>query len=849
MRKASVSSNQSTRSLVFACALVILLGVTRADEKISFDTKPVVQSTASNLPSDFKGTKASQVHAVPHPENDGNDSIEPPVFSALHNLIENHCLACHDNSDDNHGINLQSASLPPNDSSLPVWEQAVRKISTGQMPPSDSEQPSDSLRTRATSELTQSLDQLAQQKLNVGRTATFRRLTRFEYQNAIRDLFQIDIDASTLLPPDEISHGFDNVTVGELSPSLLNRYVTAAQKISRLVMASDAGGMDAHTFRTPPDRTQEEHVEGLPLGTRGGIFARHYFSRPGEYEFTIRLTRDRNEHVEGLKEPHDLDLIIDRDVIESFRVYPPRGNSTSDDDYTKPSHENVDRHLTAKIHIESGMHEIGVTFIKNQSSLIETSRKPLDVHYNMYRHPRLGPAVFELSITGPHTFAPNDSKTNSTTKNSTPNNSALSPWPINPDEQDHCAESILIPLAERVFRRSLSESDREKLLNQYHHASSANGFARGIEFAISYLLIHPQFLFKIELDPKDQQPANAYKIDDFALASRLSFFLWSSIPDETLLQLAKKNQLSRPSVLKGQIKRMLLDSKSQAFTTNFSGQWLYLRNLDSLTPDARLYPNFDDNLRQAFRTETELFIADLIQDNRPIRELIDTDHTFLNERLAKHYEIPGVFGSHFRKVYLNPESNRGGLLRQGSILSVTSYANRTSPVLRGKWILENLIGTPPPPPPPNTPNLDEVAISENLTVQERLKLHRENEACAVCHRLIDPIGFTLENFDALGRWRTLDQDLPIDSTGSLPNGTKLSGLQELESALIKRTDIIAYCLAEKLMIYAIGRGIEPTDAPHIRKVVALAQQQDYRIHAMIEAVILSPLFQMRMPQS
>ena len=819
-----------------------LCGITNADDlkrkagRSNAGTQEKEPQTESSQDTDSTTTPTS-----PHPQR----------FPALSKLVNGHCTECHDNSSENHGVDLTLDPLLIDKSSIELWERVVRKLSSKQMPPPDAQQPSPILLRRAQEELIASLDQIAHKEPEVGRTPTFRRLTRFEYQNAIRDLFGIEIDATALLPPDEISHGFDNITVRDLSPALLHRYITSAQKISRMVMESESAGLEAFTVRLPPDRTQEEHVEGLPLGTRGGINLKHYFSRAGEYEFTIRLTRDRNEHVEGLKEPHDFILLMDGSQIKSLRIYPPKGNASANQDYTKPSHENVDKHLVIRAFVEPGMHQVGATFIKNPSSLSETKRQPLDVRYNMYRHPRIGPAIFQFSITGPHAAAATTAKESTGNSESPPRNPIFHTWPQSGHQEANCAERILLPLAECIIRRKLTTNDKAKVLQKYQEIASDKGFASGIEYAISYLLVHPEFLFKIERDPngEDSQKRSPYPINNFELASRLSFFLWSSIPDDTLLQLAKQNDLQKPEILRQQVRRMLLDPKSDSFVRNFAGQWLFLRNLDSLTPDARLYPNFDDNLRQALRLETELFIGSLFRNNQPLKNLIEADYTFLNERLAKHYELPGVFGSHFRKVKLAPTSRRGGLLRHGSILSVTSYSTRTSPVLRGKWVLENLLGTTTPPPPPDVPNLDQNTIGNRLTLREQLEQHRHHDACASCHRLIDPIGFALQNFDALGRWRELDSDMLIDVNGSLPDGTNLMGITALETELVSRIHLIAYTLAEKLTTYALGRGMGPTDAYYLRQIVSASEPDEYRIHQLIEAIVLSPLFQMRMPES
>lgn len=762
------------------------------------------------------------------------------VVPAVQNLIKNHCLDCHHRDEATSELDLESIADVAFVDNAAVWEKVVKRLRAGQMPPSEADRPDEELVAEALTGLEERLDHHAQMHPNPGRTDTFRRLTRFEYGNAIRDLLSLEIDPVKLLPADEASHGFDNITVGELSPALLNRYVSAAQKISRLALGRSTLTPDGRTIRIRPDVTQEERVDGLTPGTRGGMLIKHHFPQDAEYEFTIRLTRDRNEQVEGLSKPHELELLIDFERGKLFTVQPPRGKGSSVDDYSRPSHQNVDRHLKVRLPVKAGSHQIGVTFIKNPSSLLETKRQPLNVHYNMYRHPRLGPAVYQLSITGPF---------EKTSPGDTPSrNRVLSRRPQGPEDEEECAEQILVNLMRKAYRRPIDEADLRKPMELYRQASQQGGFEAGIELALSYLLISPEFLFRVERDPPQASPGSPYKISDLELASRLSFFLWSSLPDEELLTLAEQGVLSEPDRLREQTARMLQDDRARSLVTSFAGQWLYLRNLDSVTPNARLFPDFDDNLRQAFRRETELFFESIIRDDRSVLELLRADYTFLNERLAKHYGIPHVYGSRFRRVNLGSDSNRGGLLRQGSILSVTSYATRTSPVIRGKWILENILGTPPPPPPPNVPVLSETTVSAKLPLRERLAQHRQDAACASCHRLIDPVGFALENFDAVGQWRDSLDGAAIDVSGGLPDGRVLQGVGGLEDGLLDRPELFVGTLAEKLLTYAIGRGIEHYDAPAIRKIVRQAGDHDYCFSELIQGIVSSPPFQMRMSQ-
>lgn len=758
----------------------------------------------------------------------------PPV---VQEMVSGYCLDCHNASDAVGGLDLESLAEGSVERHSDVWEKVVRKLRGRQMPPDDMARPEESEYRSVLSSLEQTLDQLAASEPQPGRTDTFRRLTRTEYQNAVRDLLALDIDAAALLPADEVSHGFDNVTVGELSPTLLSRYVAAAQKISRLAIGSPAEAAGGKTFRVPPDVTQEERVEGLPLGTRGGILIPYTFPQDGEYEVQVRLARDRNEHVEGLSEPHELELLLDLEPVKRFTVEPPRGDAADSDEYSRPTHENVDQHLKTRIAVTAGPHQVGVTFLKNPSSLLETTRQPLNVHYNMYRHPRIGPAVYQVSITGPF---------EAQGAGNTPSRERIFVCrPTAPEEEEECAQQIIATLLRRACRTPVDEEDVAPTLQLYREARASGSFEEGIEMALSAVLVNPRFLFRIERDPEGIAPGTPYRISDVELASRLSFFLWSSVPDEELLELAEHGRLSDPGVLEQQTRRMLADERSQALVNNFAGQWLYLRNLESVTPDLRRYPDFDDNLRQALRKETELFFESIMREDRSVLDLLQAHYTYLNERLAKHYGIPHVYGSRFRRVPVDESSKRGGLLRQGSILTVTSYATRTSPVLRGKWVLENILGTPPPPPPPDIPALEDNSVSAKLSVRERLAQHRADPTCASCHNLIDPIGFAFENYDALGRWREVEEGQPVDASGGLPDGSRFTGLAGLEQGLLDRPEIFVATLTEKLLTYGIGRGHEPSDAPAIRKIVRDSEAADYRFSSLILGIVKSVPFQMR----
>jgi hypothetical protein len=749
----------------------------------------------------------------------------------LSGMLDAYCVSCHAGEKPKGGLNLVSVQGDQLSKHPQIWERVIHRLRTRTMPPVGKERPDETGYQAALTQLEDILDRAATAKPTPGRTDTIRRLTRTEYQNAIRDLLALEIDASSLLPADEASHGFDNVTVGELSPTLIDRYITAAQKISGLAVGSAHRSPGGDTIRVKPDITQEDRVDGLPPGTRGGTLIHHTFPRDGQYDIQLRLTRDRNEHVEGLNEEHEVLVLLDREQVASFRVKPPPG---------RKDFAHVDEHLKFRLKARAGSHDLGVTFRKNPSSLIETLRQPYESHFNMHRHPRLSPALYQVSITGPFdSSGPGDSPSRRRIFRTRPKSA---------DEEEPAARHILGSLMRRAYRRPVTAADVERVMPFYREGRHDGDFDAGIESALSALLVSREFLFRVEVDPAGLPAESPYQVTDLELASRLSFFLWSSIPDDELLDVAARGELRKPGVLNRETRRLLADPRAHALVSNFADQWLYLRNLESITPDGRLFPDFDDNLRQALRRETELLFEEILQENRSVLTLLKTDHTWLNERLAKHYGIPNIYGTRFRRVTLQPGDERGGLLRQGSILTVTSYATRTSPVLRGKWLLENLMGSPPPAPPPNVPTLEDNTVSASLPVRERLMQHRANPACATCHNTIDPVGFALENFDAVGRWRTTEEGKPVDASGGLPDGSHFTGVGGLEEALLKRPEIFVETLTEKLLTYALGRGVEYYDGPAIREILRQSKPADYRFADLIVAIAHSPPFQMRTSQ-
>jgi mono/diheme cytochrome c family protein len=748
--------------------------------------------------------------------------------------LDRYCIGCHNSKAKAGGLALDALDATDVAGDAVAWEKVVRKLRGRMMPPAGVPRPDEATYDAIVSSLETSLDREAAARPNPGRTDTFHRLNRTEYHNAIRDILALDVDVSALLPKDDASHGFDNVSNGELSPTLIERYLAAAQKVSRAAVGSPLSSPASHVVVLPSDLTQEDHLEGLPLGTRGGAVVRHTFPLDGTYEIQIRLSRDRNENVEGLTDSQDVELTIDGTRVQVFPVKPNRNQSGA-----YYADEAVDRHLKVRMSVTAGPHDVGVTFPRKTFALEETERQPALAHFNMDRHPRVQIALYSVSITGPFEAG---------VATDTPSRRRIFVCvPATVAAEDACAKRIVSTLARRAFRRAVTDADLEAPLRFYKEARAEGGFEAGVEMAVRAVLASTEFLLRIERDPPNVAPHTPYRVSDVELASRLSFFLWSSVPDEELLNLAIAGRLHQPSILDRQVRRMLADPRAEALVTNFAGQWLYLRNLAAVSPDARQFPDFDDNLRQSFRRETELFFESIVKEDRNVLDLLRADYTFVNERLARHYGIANVYGSRFRRVALGANSERGGILGHGSVLTVTSYANRTSPVLRGKWILENIVGSPPPPPLPNVPPLkDTDAQGRVLSMRERMVQHRSNPACASCHQLMDPAGLSMENFDAIGRWRArTEAGTAVDASGGLPDGSTFSGASGLRSALLRRPQLFVGTLTEKLMTYGLGRGVEPYDAPTVRTIVRNAQSQNYRFSSLVLGIVGSDAFQMR----
>ena len=752
-------------------------------------------------------------------------------------LVDQYCVRCHNDRALRGGLSLDGLALDAVADHTEVWEKAVRKLRAGAMPPAEAPRPDEADYARLLTYLETELDTIATATPNPGRTETFRRLNRTEYRNAVRDLPTRDVDVAALLPRDDASFGFDNVSVVELSPTLMERYLAAAQKISRLAVGSMAIVPGSRVVTLQPDLTQEGHLDGLPFGTRGGTEVEHTFPLDGEYQIEVRLARNRNENVEGLREPHVMDMTLDGERLELFNVIPDRNRLGS-----YYADEGVDKHLNLRIAVTAGPHVFGAAFLQKNSALIETERQPYQAQFNQDRHPRQQPAVYSVSITGP--FDP-------TGAGDTPSRDRIFTCrPATAADEADCAATIISDLARRAYRRPVAYRDIEMPLAFYEQGRADGDFDAGIELALRALLTSPEFLFRIERDPEDVAPGTAYQVGDVELASRLSFFLWSSIPDDELIYLAETGRLGDPAVLETQVRRMLADPRAETLTTNFADQWLYLRNLEAAAPNLRLFPDFDDNLRGAVRRETQMLFKSIIDEDRTVVDLLAADYTFLNERLAQHYGIPGVYGTQFRRVELPADSVRRGLLGHGSILTVTSYATRTSPVLRGKWILENLLGMPPPPP--NVPPLEEPQPGVAArSMRERMEQHRVNPACAVCHRLMDPAGLSLENFDAIGRWRDRGGDwTPIDASGSIPGSGSggFTGVTGLRESVLARPEVFVGTMTEKLLTYALGRGLDHHDGPAVRQIVRSAGDNDYRFSSLVLGIVESTPFQMRRSQ-
>jgi len=771
----------------------------------------------------------------------GSNSSLPPA-SSQRAFVDTYCVTCHNDRLRTGELSLEKVELQNIAEGSETWEKVIRKLRTGAMPPQGApRRPDPAAADNFVSFLEASIDRAAMAKPNPGR-ATVHRLNRTEYGNAIRDLLALDIDPTPLLPADDESYGFDNIAdVLKTSPSLLQRYMSASWNISRLAIGNPSITADTSTYRAKPDLSQDGHIEGLPLGTRGGMIVRHNFQLDGEYDIKVRLWRATAEIIKGLEEPHQLEISVDgvRAKLLTFG-----GPADRDLSYENPgkSAGDVDRRLTVRVPVKAGPRTVVATFLNEGDAQNDNVLQPfLRTNLDPLGYRGL-PAVDRVSITGP--FKP-------TGAGDTPSRrQILVCRPASSADELTCAKKIIGALARRAYRRPVTDGDLQSLIEFYQRGRNEGGnFESGIEAAVQLILASPDFLFRFEPDPDSIAADAVYRIGDLQLASRLSFFLWSSIPDEELLNLSSQGRLKEPVVLERQVRRMLADPRSKALVDNFAGQWLYLRNLKTINPDFETFPDFDDNLRQAMKRETELFIDSIMREDKSVMDLLNANYTFLNERLARHYGIPGIYGTDFRRVTLKEDARRG-LLGQASILTVTSYPTRTSPVQRGKWILTNVLGIPPNPPPPNIPALKERSdTGKPTTLRERMEEHRTNPTCAGCHRMMDPIGFSLENFDALGQWRTTDEGVKIDPSGTLFNGAKVDGPASLRQMLTSRPEVFVGVLIEKMLTYGLGRGVQYYDMPAVRSVVRDAGHNDFRFSSIVLGIVKSAPFQMKVKSS
>ena len=764
-----------------------------------------------------------------------------------HELLNNYCVTCHNQQagiPTADPLHLDLANLDDPVQDAEIWENVIRKIGVGAMPPLGMPVPNRTELAEFRLWLATTLDARNAELNDPGRKL-IHRLNRVEYGNTIRDLLDIEVDVTELLPSDGGDFGFDNIAAAlTTSPLLLERYLTAALRISTAAVGDTEVAPGTATFQVPLTVSQEQHMEGLPLGTRGGGKVLYNFPADAEYQLSGQLLRTVAEGyvgVEGHETPHEFVIMIDGEVVHKAPLGGPEDHEAHGEDILA-TRTVFDERMSTRVPVTAGPHEVVFSFIERPASEQDVwqpaIRSSQEVHFTS------GPPRLErMIIEGPYEV---------TGISDTPSRERL--FVCRPesdasvDEAAACANEILSNVARRAFRRSVTEADLVEPMGFYRSARVGGGdFDRGIRSGLALILASPSFVFRVERDPEDLPAGAAHEISDVELASRLSFFLWSSIPDDELLDLAIAGQLREPGVLEAQVRRMVADRRSDTMVADFTGQWLQLRTLDRIAPDILLYPEFDDNLRQAFRRETELFFASLVREDRSALSLLDADYTFVNERLARHYGIPGIYGNRFRRIEVT-DPNRQGLLGHASVLSLTSASTRTSPVIRGKYILTNLFNSPPPLPPPNVPALEASAEGEDAptTVRGQLELHRANPACASCHRTIDPVGFALEGFNAVGQWRELTRDgQEIDSSGVLMDGTSVNGPVELREAILSRPDVFVGLVTEKMMIYALGRGLEPSDMSVVRSIVADAAEDDYRLTSIIQGIVESSPFQMR----
>jgi hypothetical protein len=751
-----------------------------------------------------------------------------PVTTAHRATLDKYCVSCHRGPTAFAALHLDTLDTANFETNGATWEKLARKLRNREMPPAGMPRPDEGTYDALVRYIETGRDRLAEAKPNPGRP-TLHRLNRTEYGNAVRDLLAIEIDVAELLPADDIGYGFDNIgDVLQVSPLLLERYLSVARKISRTAVGDTTIPVSYQTYDVPHRLIQDDRLgEGAPVGSRGGTIVRHLFPVDGEYEISVTLQRNRDDEYLGLARERKLDLRLDDQRLQLFTI------AANPKKVVLGSGTPPDAHLKIRVSVKAGTRELAATFLKDtliKEGIIDRVKgDDVQTYFE---------GVGSITVAGPFNVQGSG--------NTATRDRIFICHPSAAAEQQACAKKVLSNLAHRAYRRPVSDGETAQLLALYNEGARNGGFESGVRLALQKILVSPEFLFRAEVDPPGAAPGTVYKISDIELASRLSFFLWSSIPDDQLLAVAESGRLSDASVLQAQVKRMLADRRSEALVRNFAGQWLYLRNIARISPDQTTFPTFDENLRQALAKETELLIESQLREDRSVVDLLRTDYTFLNQRLAEHYGIKGVYGNEFRRVKLE-DPNRHGLLGQASILAVTSYPNRTAPTIRGKWVLEQLLGSPPPPPPPNVPSLKDDATAQQMTMRQRMEQHRANPTCAACHRLMDPLGFALENFDGLGNWRvsTAPGSGPIDASGTTPDGTKFNGPAGLRDVLMKKQDMFVENFTERLMTYALGRGVEEYDYAALRKIAREAAADNQKWSSVILGIVKSTPFQMR----
>jgi mono/diheme cytochrome c family protein len=772
-------------------------------------------------------------------------------------LVDKYCVTCHNQRTKTGGLVLDTMDLASPAAGAETWEKVIRKVRGGMMPPVGMPRPDKAALDGLASYLERSIDTAAAAHPNPGRTV-LHRLNRAEYGNAIRDLLALDVDVTSLLPADDSAYGFDNIgDVLGVSPMLMERYLSAAWKVSGLAVGNTKATPTVETFRVRSDLSQNDHIEDLPIGTRGGLLIRYTFPVDGEYVIQPRLYRETVNIIRGLEVAHDLEVTFDGARVHLARFGGPDDEKAN---YLNPTAagDNLETRFRLRMPVKAGPHLVGVAFLKKSSAPSVELLQPFLRERIDPITPVGIPEVDKVTIEGPfNVTGAGDSPSRRRIFACRPSSESRPSDTARPERSEgrasgviedvSCAKTVLSTLARRAYRRPPTNAEVERLLTFYNSGRRTGGsFDAGIENALAFMLVTPQFLYRFERDPELVPADGVYALTDLELASRLSFFVWSSIPDDQLLDLAIAGKLRNPGVLDQQVKRMLADERARALGANFAGQWLYLRNLKSLRPDEDVFPDFDDNLRQALQRETEMLFEHVVLTDKSVLELLDADYTFLNERLARHYGIPNVYGDQYRRVAVKDDYRRG-LLGQASILTLNSYGNRTSPVTRGKYVLSNILGTPPPSPPANVPPLDEKP-GKALSMRERMAEHRDNPACSGCHKLMDPIGLALENFDGIGRWRVNDAGARIDASSTLWDGTSIDGPAGLRRAILARPEQFARTATEMLLTYALGRGLEHTDMPVVRSIVRESAAQRYRFSSLVSGIVKSAPFQMRMTQ-